>query len=806
MRISHQWLTEYVEIDLSPDQLAEGLSMLGLEVAEFHSLGEVYDKFVVGKVLEKSKHPSADKLLICQVDVGKEKLKIVCGASNVEPGQKVAVGLTGATVPRNQHDPAGKPFRLDRVKIRGVESAGMICSEYELDLGPDADKILVLDGKARPGTSLASYLGKTDVYYELEITANRGDWLSHIGVAREVAAMTGKKWRLPRLKLRESSVKTARHANVRILDKKGCPRYTARVIRNVAVTPSPQWMQDRLLAVGIRPINNIVDITNYVLMETGQPLHAFDYDLVADATIIVRGANEGERFTTLDGKERVLSSSTLLICDAEKPVAIAGIMGGMNSEISDRTTNVLLESAYFDPRSIRRTSKQLGLSTDASQRFERAVDVEMVAYASDRAAELLREIAGGEILHGIIDVYPSKMREKKCALRPKRTNDVLGTNLTSREIRSLLGRLGFQSKLGAKNELEVSIPSYRNDINAEIDLIEEVARLFGYDKIEIKTRGAVRFSQRSEEPDFLDQVRTYWEGAGFNEMISNSLLNQKDAALPGEPTVAVLNPVSVEMAALRTSMIPGALRVIRENLNQSQKDLRMFEVGRTYSRATSNIPTPLSGFIEEHRLLLVATGKELPQHYGAEPRSADIFEVKGVVEAFLSKFFLDKYRFICYDNHKPLSVDNIDVEIQDTYVGFLGMIKRDVLTEYEIGQDVFLCELLLDKMSGLRQTDRTFSTLPRYPSVVRDFAFVVPIELPFGELERLIYSAGGPLLTDVALFDVYVGEKIGEGKKSMAVTVKFQPTEKTLTDAEVNRLVQEIVSTLRTELGATLRS
>lgn len=806
MRISHEWLNEYIEIGLSPDRLAEGLSMLGLEVAEYHSIGESYDGFVVGNVIGIEKHPNADKLTVCRVNIGKKDLQIVCGASNVEVGQKVAVGMVGAIVPRNQHDPSGKPFRLEHVKIRGVESEGMICSEYELDLGDDADNILVLDGKARPGTPLAKHLGKRDVYYEMEPTANRGDWLSHIGVAREVSALTGKKWKLPTSKLRESSVKTARHAKVRILDREGCPRYTARVIRNVTVGPSPQWMQERLLAVGLRPINNIVDITNYVLMETGQPLHAFDYDLIAGGTIVVRCAQEGEKFTTLDGKERTLSSSTLLICDAEKPVAIAGVMGGMNSEISDQTTNVLLESAYFDPRSIRRTSKALGLSTDASQRFERAVDVEMVVYASDRAAEFLRSVAGGEVLKGIIDVYPRKMVTRKCPLRVDRTNATLGTGISSREISSLLKRLGFKAKQSTKIQLEVAIPSHRNDVHEEIDLIEEVARVFGYDKIETKMRGAVRFAEVSEPRDFLDEVRLYWEGAGFNEMIANSLLNKSDAALPGEPSIGVLNPVSVEMAALRTSMIPGALHVVQGNLNQFHKNLRLFEVGRTYHFGKEGEATPVPGHREEHRLLIVVTGKVLPQQYGIEVRDVDIFDLKGEVESFLGKFFLDKHRFICYDSHKPLSVDNIDVEIQDTYVGFLGKIRKEVLTEFDIGQDVFICELKLDKMSELRQRGHKVSPLPRYPAVVRDLAFVVPMELPFGDLERVIRGAGGPMLRDVVLFDVFVGENLGTGLKSMACTVTFQPTEKTLTDAEVNGLVQRIVGTLGTELGATLRS
>lgn len=806
MRVSHNWLRQYVDLKLEPQELADGLSMLGLEVESFESQAKQYDKFVVGKVVEKKKHPNADKLSVCLVDIGKEQLQIVCGGPNVEAGQKVAVGLVGAIVPRNQHDPDGEPFVLGQVKIRGVESSGMICSEFELGLGPDAESILVLDAKAKVGASLAEYLDKTDVLYEMEVTANRGDWLSHIGVAREVSALTGKQWKTPKVNIKERRERTEEHASVRIDDHEGCPRYAARVVLNVTIGPSPQWLQDRLQAVGVRPISNVVDVTNYVLMETGHPLHAFDLDKLAGHKIIVRRAKENEKFTTLDEKERTLGPETLLICDAQKPVAIAGVMGGINSEISRTTKNVLLESAFFDPKSIRRTSKFLGLSTEASQRFERSADIEMVVFAINRAAQLLADIAGGEVLKGVIDVYPKKMKKKTTRLRTARTNQILGTNLKSSEIKKLLGRFGFKCISDKKDVFRVTIPSYRNDVTSEIDLIEEVARLFGYDNIETKTRGMIDYSEVSGKRDFSDEVLDYWVGAGFNECIANSLLNRKEIDIVGEPAVDVLNPVSVDMAALRTSLIPGMLRIVQNNIYQTQRDLRLFEIGRVYMKKEEISPDLLAPYFEEDRLIIILTGYNSPAQYGMMRRNFDLFDLKGEVETFLSKFFLDKYCFIYYDTHKPLSVSNIDIEINGTYVGFLGKVKKEILNFFDISQDVYVCELMLEKLSDHLPKGRRFLAVTKFPTVTRDVAFVVGQDLRFADLERVIRQAGGKDLKGVTLFDVYEGDQVGQNKKSMACTIEIQSPDKTLNESEINTIVQRIVERAKGECGATLRA
>jgi phenylalanyl-tRNA synthetase beta chain len=806
VKISHNWLKEYIPISLKPAQLAERLSMLGLEVEGVEDLASKYEKFVVGKVVEKTKHPHADKLTLCKVDVGKETLEIVCGAPNVAAGQKVPVALVGATIPRDQHDPEGKPFALERARIRGVESNGMICSEYELGLGDDADGILILAESANVGTPLARHLGAADVIYDLEITANRGDWLSHIGVAREIQAITGKKAALPKVRLRESRVPTAKHATIKILNPGKCRRYSSRVLRNVVVGPSPKWLQDRLTAIGVRPINNIVDVTNYVLMETGQPLHAFDYDTLAGHTIVVQCAVEGERFTTLDGKERPLNSDILMICDGEKRVAVAGVMGGANTEISDRTTTVLLESANFDPSGIRRASKLLGLSTDASQRFERGVDVEMTVYAANRAAQLLQELTGAEVLKGIIDVYPRKMRPKTIRLRVSRANAVLGTSISKQEIVSLLRRLELHPVAQTKDVITFGIPSCRYDLAEEIDLIEEVARVYGYDNIETKTRTTVDFSKPLALRGLQDELRSYLIGAGYNEMLTYSLQDQTSGHLAGGKAVEVLNPVSTEASVLRTSLIPGSLQVVRNNRSHGQRDLRLFEIGSVFRLLDGASRESLEAYDEEEHILLLLTGSASPLHFNSESREVDFFDLKGEAEALLAKFCLDKYRFISYDNASALIESALAVEINGSYAGFLGKISKSIAEKSDIVGDVCVVELKTAPIQMSWSSEKKFNALPRYPSVRRDLAFIVDSALPQEAVEHAIREAGGSLLLGLVLFDLYAGEQIGGGRKSLAYALEFQPIDRTLTDSEVDGIVKRIVSHVGATCRAALRS
>lgn len=806
MKISHNWLKEYIDISLKPATLAENLSKVGLEVGGYEDQAVKYEKFVVGEVLERGNHPNADRLSLCKVNVGSEVLEIVCGAPNVAAGQKVPVALVGATIPRNQHDPEGKSFALERAHIRGIQSNGMICSAYELGLGEDADGILVLKQSAKPGMPFSKFLGLTDVLYDMEVTANRGDWLSHIGVAREIQMITGKKASLTRTRIKESKTLTKNHATIRILDEQKCRRYSSRVLKNVKLGPSPQWMQDRLQSVGLRPINSIVDVTNYVLMETGQPLHAFDYDTLAGHAIVVKCAGEGEKFTTLDGKERILKADTLMICDGEKPVAIAGVMGGANTEISEGTTTVLIESANFDPSSVRRTSKYLGLSTDASQRFERGVDIEMTLYAANRAAQLIQEFTGAEVLKGSIDVYPRKARPTYVSLRVKRTNEVLGTSLSKQEIISLLRRLELIPAAQTKETVKFRVPSFRYDIAEEIDLIEEVARAYGYDNVETKTRMTVDFSKPVRTTCLQDEIRNYLIGAGFNEILTYSLQDRMKGHLMADKAVEVLNPVSAEASVLRTSLVPGALTVVQHNRSHGQKDLRLFEIGNVFGLRGEKPGSTLDAYVEEERLLVLLSGNVISAQYGSEHRAADLFDLKGEVQALLSKFCLDKYRFIYYDSASALIESALAVEINGTYAGFLGQVGKSIAQGFDIDGALFVCELRVADLQSSWTTEKKLIPLPRFLSVHRDLAFVVNTGTQHETVARAIGEAGGTLLANLVLFDLYVGDQIGAGNKSLAYSLEFQPLDRTLTDREIDAEVLRIVKHVEATCSAKLRA
>ncbi len=809
MKISHNWLKDYIRFSIPPSQLAAQLSMLGLEVERYENSGAKYDKFVVGHVLERSKHPNADRLSVCRVDIGGEVVQIVCGAPNVAAGQKVAVGLPGATVPRNQHDPQGRPFVLERTTIRGVESYGMICSEYELELGDDRDGILILDEKAKVGRKLADHLGLNDVQYELEITANRGDWLSHIGVAREIQVISGGKAALPKIRLKESRTTAVSEMKVQIVDPKRCRRYTARIVRGIRLGPSPLWLQNRLTAVGIRPINNVVDITNYVMMETGQPIHAFDYDRLAGRTIRVRCAEEGETFVTLDGKERSLRSDVLMICDAEKPVAIAGVMGGANSEITPETTNVLIESANFEPNNIRRTSKYLGMATDASQRFERGVDIEMAPYAAHRVAQLLMEIAGGEALKGVIDVYPRRLKQRTISLRPSRANELLGTHMSAQDMVDFLKRLNLRLMKRSKDKLQFQIPTYRLDLEEEIDLIEELARVYGYNNIETKTRTTIEFSKPIVTRTIQDEVRTYLSGAGFQEVLGFSLIPRPKVDFPSIQAVEVLNPVTSDAAVLRTSLLHSMLPVIKHNWSHDEKDLRLYELGKVFSRrggSGGDKDEELGSYVEEEHLLLVLSGRTARPQFNAGSRQVDLFDMKGEIEALFSKFNLDKYRFISYDSATALIEDALAIEINDTYAGLLGKLAKSIAERFDIDGDVIIGELKLEFIAQTHRREKKYRALPRFPSVKRDLAFVVDSSTSHERVESAIRAAGEGYISELVLFDLYVGDQVGAGKKSLAYALEFQPYEKTMTDAEADALVKRIVRAVEEGCGARLRS
>ncbi len=811
MKISLKWLSQYVQINLLPSELAEKLTNVGLEVENIEYLSEKYNNFVIGRVLSVNKHPNADKLTVCEVDISSQTLNIVCGAPNVAKGQRVVVGLNGATIPKNQHDPEAKPFILTKVKIRGVESDGMICSEYELDIGENRDGIHILGNDAQIGQPFAEYLGLNDIIFEVGITPNRPDCLSHIGIAREVAALLKKRLMLPSIKFKEDKALVSKNAKVIIKDTINCPRYSARVIKDLKIATSPKWLQNRLLSIGIRPINNVVDVTNYVLMETGHPLHAFDYDKLSHRTIIVRTASDGEYFTTLDGKGRELKENSLLICDAEKPIAIAGVMGGLNSEITESTQNILIESAYFNPSNIRRSSKYLGISTYASQRFERGADPNITIYALNRCTQMISEIAGGKILKGVIDIYPKKNRPSKIEIKLSQVNSILGTNLSSKDVINLLDRIGIRLKKILKKKdkkyiLTFEVPTFRPDIEREVDIIEEVARLYGYDRIVTKTSSHIQLTSRPPKIEFNDELRQLLVGRGFNEVITNSLQSQEVASFTGENVVILKNPLSREMSAMRTSLIPSMLEIVRNNINYQEKNLNLFEIGKVYSLVDdSKISTLVAGYLEEERLILIKCGKADFPNWSVTERKTDIFDIKGVIEDILLKILLDKYKFIPYHATKALVDSAISIEIKSIEVGYLGKINNKILKKYNIEQDVFVAELSIDRLKQFIQPVKKFKPLPTYPSVIRDLAFVVDVSVTIAELQETIKLLSGHLVKSVEVFDFYTGNQIEKNKKSCAFTLQFLSELKTLTDEEVESVISKIVNGLNIKYGAVIR-
>ncbi|HUL44404.1 MAG TPA: phenylalanine--tRNA ligase subunit beta, partial [Bacteroidota bacterium] len=672
---------------------------------------------------------------------------------------------------------------------------------FELDLGEDRDGILVLDPVAKVGKPLATYLGMNDTVLEIGITPNRPDAMSHVGVARDVGAFTNTKLKLPALHLRESKRRTADFATIRIEDRIDCPRYTARVILGVKPCQSPPWMQQRLQTVGVRPVNAVVDVTNYVLMECGHPLHAFDYDKLADHTVIVKGASPGESFTTLDHKARLLSPETLMICDAKQSVAIAGVMGGLNSEISDTTVNVLLESAYFRPQSIRRTSKRFGISTEASQRFERGADPNITRWAVDRAANLICEIAGGEILKGSIDVYPKKITERRITLRPNRVREILGIDISPSESVTCLKRLGFAvttSSSKSVSRISVKCPTNRPDLEREIDLIEEVARIYGYNRIPTETKARIRFSESAPSVELEASLRNILVGRGMNEVVSNSMQQKEIASIASTDIVRIANPISVDMAAMRSSLVPGILPIVRNDIYHGVKDLRLFELGKVYYLKSG-------AYAEKSHLLIGLTGAAEPIRWDQPPRNVDIYDLKGEIELLCGKILLDKIKFIPYRTTNSLTDNGVILEIQGVEAGFLGRLRTDLMERFEVPQELFIAELDVDVLHRSIGARAKYREQSKYPSVRRDLAVIVDRTLPAESIEKEIVASGSSLLQSVELFDIYEGDQVGQNRKSCAFALEFLSQNRTLVQDEIDRVMYDIIGHLEKTLQASLR-
>ena len=829
MDISFRWLNQYVEQDWAPDDLAERLTMAGLEVETVEPVGQSLAGVMVGEVKTVREHPNADRLVLCDVDLGDgDPSQIACGAPNVAGGQKVPVATVGTTLslPDPDNSEERQELTVGARTLRGEASEGMICAEDELGLSGDHSGIMVLDDEATVGTPFPDYLNErdlpaTDAVLNIELTPNRPDAASHIGVARDVSALADSELQRPEAETPSPGGEVAEEITVNIEDEAGCPRYVALLVRDVDVTESPLWLRRRLTAIGLQPRNHVVDVTNFVLHECGQPLHAFDLDTIADDTIIVRRADEEMTFTTLDDEERDLPEDTLLICDAEKPVAVAGVMGGANSEVSANTTDVLIESAYFDPSTIRRTAKALDVQTDSSYRFERGVDRDGQVRAAARAAELIVELGDGTIVPGMVDEHPAPPSAETVALRPDRLNQVLGMEVPTEEAQRLLDAIGFDIEEG-EDALHCTVPTWRPDVSIEEDLIEEVARLHGYDQIPEPERVPVpsRTPQQPPEEILERQARGLLKGLGYREIYTNSMLRTERAerfnALPvgGDraPVVETKNPISEEMAALRPRLLPGTLEVMQHNRNHGQEALRVFEFGRVFRRATEEDDPIVPGYCEHPALLIALSGPHAPTGWDTEPRTADLFDLKGTVETLLDDLRVPSVRLTPRDGDDetdgaaPVTQHHVDIASGGTLLGTLARVDDDVAADFDLDTPVFVAECdwaaLVDAAEA--EQHRDYEPVSRVPVVDRDLAVLVHTDQPVGPLQDTIRDAGAPLLRRVDVFDVYAGEGIEEGAKSVAFTLRFGAN-RTLTDEEVDAQIDVIVDRLEDDHGARLR-
>ena len=802
MRVSLNWLKDYVNISLSVDDLADLLTMSGLEVEAKEPLGRLLEEVVAARVLSVRAHPKADTLWLCDVEAGRGAVQVVCGAPNLRVGMMTPMALPGTKLPGG--------VEVKESRIRGEASVGMLLAEDEMGLTEDHTGVMTLPESLSPGTPVAQALALEDWALEIGLTPNRPDCACVIGIAREIAALTKGKLRKPEIRFGESDRRIETLTSVTLDDPEGCPRYAAGMVCGFELKPSPFWMRHRLHVSGIRGISNVVDVTNYVLLEMGQPLHAFDYDRLKENRIVVRKAGEGEVFTTLDGKTHTMNKDNLMICDGQRPVALAGVMGGLNSEIFSESKNVLIESAFFDPITIRRSSKRLGLSTEASYRFERGVDIDGAVPALRRAMMLISELAGGEVIQGIIDNYPAPRRPREIDLRVDKTNRFLGTGLSRETMGSYLQALELEVHPLGENVLRVKVPCFRVDLTRDWDLMEEVARMEGYDNIAV-TNPPIRPSDEKEAPEVTtgDRVREIMVGLGFSEVISFSFIAPESADFLGAEKdsalrcfVPLLNPLTVDQSVMRTSLMPGLLSAVKTNLSYGEKDLKLFEWGRIFIRqGTEELPR------ERLALSGVVMGSANPKDWYREERAADFYDAKGVVEALLKA--LGSRALVFERGDIPpwyLKEAASLIRLADQRLGTVGELAPEVLKRFDVDAPrVFAFEIdgtvLIEKVSG----DRTFEPLAKFPAVYRDLSLVAKKSVECERIQAIILLEGKELVESVALFDLFEGGKIGPSEKALAFRICYRSRESTLDGKDINKLHETIVERIGKETGARLR-
>ena len=815
MKVTLNWLKQYVDFNWSPEELTERLTMLGLEVEGVQKISGAFEGIVVAQILTRDPVPGSDKLSVCKVNDGRLERTIICGAQNHKPGDKVPLILPNFALPLKPGDK--EPFVIKERKVFGITSQGMMCSPQELGLPDKVDGLLILPADAPVGKPFGEYLGRSgsDVVYDLEVTPNRPDLNSVIGIAREIAAVTDNPLRVPSCNgaVSAPAAATDRRYNasdvvtVRIEDSEICPRYTARVIKGVKIGPSPAWLRDTLEKVGIRSISNVVDVTNYVMLEIGQPLHAFDYHLIAKGvdgkpTIVVRRAASGEKFKTLDNQERTLTNEMLLIADETKGIALAGVMGGANTEINSSTVDVLIESAYFAPVNIRRTSKLLGLRSESSYRFERGADVGICDWASQRAAQLILETAGGQLADGVVDVQPKAKEEKQITLHFAKSKDLLGIGISHADQVSYLNKLGLKTVAQQPGECTFAIPSWRVDLKREVDLIEEVGRLYGIEKIPATPpRGAIGANAFDSVYDQIGEARRILAGLGLNEAQGQTLISNAEFGVRNAESVMLANPLSSDMDVLRPSLLPGLIHSLRHNVSRKNYDVALFEVGRVF--------TNVNGQTKETRSMAIAiTGQRAVPFWSGDERDAKFgsFDLKGMVEEFLEQFGVRGVTFMRRAETAVMYLESAAITLGGKLpLGEMGQLSPALAKKYDLRDAVFLAELNLDQLLARRNQAKSFKPLPQFPSVRRDVALLVPEATTHEAVLQTVKKAKAVNLENVELFDLFRGKHVPEGQKSLAYAFIYRSTEKTLTDAEVNAAHQKIVEAFKKSLGATVR-
>ncbi|MTI79716.1 MAG: phenylalanine--tRNA ligase subunit beta [Firmicutes bacterium] len=805
MNVSYKWLQDYVDINISPQELADRLTMAGVAVENVHYLGEGISDVVTGQILKIDPHPNADKLVICQVTTdGEDRHQIVTGATNIREGHKIPVAKVGAKLPNG--------LVIKKAKLRGEPSHGMLCSGQELGIEaglmpPEQQNgIMILPEDTTLNINIIEYLGLDDYILELDLTPNRGDCLSMIGVAREVASLLNVEMRMPETVVKEEGEETANLAKIDIEAPELCRRYVARVVKGVKINSSPSWMQQRLMAAGIRPINNIVDVTNYVMLELGQPLHAFDYQNLAEHHIIVRRAKKDEPIKTLDEAERKLNESMLTICDANGPVAVAGVMGGYESEVTDETKDILIESAYFDPVSVRRTAKALGMRSESSARFEKGIDIGGCVRAADRAAHLMQQLASGTVTKGIIDNYPEPAVKKTVKLRPSRVEHILGIPVEKSKIVDILTSIQFQVQEEGEN-LMVTVPTFRPDVSIEADLIEEVARIYGYNQVpDTLIYGPNTQGKRSESQQLLYDIRNILVGCGLSEVITYGFVNPKVFDMMNLPedsrfrnVMALQNPLSEEHSVMRTVLVPNLLEVIQKNQNRQTQNGAVFEIGRVfYSEEGQSLPN-------ERSVLAMVFSGNTEKSWNNDSEPMDYYFAKGVLERLFAAIGLKDINFVRYSDPSFHPGRVAAIKSAGEMIGVLGELHPNVLENYGLNHKAVACKVDLQDLMDTGLQRPKYQQLPKFPAVDRDLAVVVKQDVNTQDMLEVIYKAAGKILTSVKVFDVYQGEQVPEGCKSQAFSLLFQASDRTLKDEEVTKQTDKIAQALNKEFDAELR-